>query len=127
MSIIFKAAVLSLVVVANANTSKMRTCVKINSNADFESAINDESNRIILTCPFKLDEDEIIDIQRSDFTVVCSRENVKDKCEFKSGSSHLNINGDSVTFVGFDFLDSRNGAVHIEGKSVSFIDCSFEK
>ena len=109
------------------NATGLRSCMEINSNDDFVNAIQDESKSIIFTCPFQLNENERIDIQRSHFTVVCSRENDDDKCEFQSSSSHLFVNADSVTFVGFDFLDSNDGAVHVEGESVSFIDCKFEK
>lgn len=113
-----------------ANAKELRTCVEINSFSDLETAIENQTSSIVLTCPFVLvDDNNFLDIKRSDFSIVCSRQNANDTCEFRSTSAHLNIpeNVSRVKFIGFKFSNSRFGAVHVKGDGISFIDCMFER
>ena len=113
-----------------SNANELRTCVEINSFSDLETAIQNQNSRIVLTCPFLLEDgDKFLDIERSDVSIVCSRQNANDICEFRSPNAHLNIpeNVTGVKFIGFKFSNSRLGAVHVKGDRVSFIDCSFER
>lgn len=87
---------------------------------------SEKVSNIFLLCPFKATSSRAININRSHITIVCMKENASDVCQFKSKRRHLNLYGDGVTVIGFDFMDSENGAVNIVGRGSSFIDCTFK-
>ena len=122
--------ILTLVSILQLFFSKVtgiRTCSKINTEKDFEDVVNSGSNRIILTCPFLLKDRDVIEITTSNITIACLKEFSSDTCKFNSKSKQLKILGDSVTFLGYEFIKSQEGAVEVLGESPSFIDCSFNE
>ena len=109
---------LSLCAVA---AQECRDIAKIASTLDSETSSN-----VFLFCPFATTNTQAVGIHRSNISIVCKKENPSDVCEFNGSQRHLNIHGDKVTLVGFDFLNSKNGAVNVIGKGITFIDCTFK-
>lgn len=118
---------LSAAYFGTTNVLAIRTCSDVNDFNDLNDAINNVDDNIKLLCPFKNDSKRTIDIVKSDITIVCTKENDNDACQFVGDGRHLNILGDSVTLVGFDFSNSKSGAVQVIGSGASFIDCTFKE
>ncbi len=115
---------LALIYALSSNVTAAQKC------RDIEKIVNilhsETTSSIFLFCPFVSENAKPIGIHRSDVSIVCMKENSSDVCQFKGLQRQLNILGDGVTLIGFDFMNSKNGAVNVAGKSISFIDCSFQ-
>ena len=118
---------LSIAYFGITNAVEIRTCSNVKNFNDINNIINEDDDRIKLICPFKFDTDQTINIDKSGITIVCSKENDYDECQFTGKGRHLNILGDSVTLVGFNFNKSKSGAVQVLGSGASFIDCFFKE
>lgn len=123
------AVLMAVIQFPESNSQKVRTCTDIkNSRNDLENFINNsDNNSIKLICPFTIDSQQSFNIYKSNVSIVCAKENAGDTCLFRGSKRHVNVWGNSVTLIGFDFKNAGNAAVKVAGNSASFIDCSFVK
>ncbi len=106
---------------------KIRSCTAVDSHKSIEKAIKNQDSSIILFCPFQLSNFKTVDITRPNISIVCSKEKNTDKCVINSSWRHFNILADRVTFIGFDFHNSKSAAVRVRGDGTSLIDCTFKE
>lgn len=110
-------------------------CTKIDTFGDIQSTLQAaSSNTAVLLCPFFIVNDSIttttgstaVSLKEKGVKLICAKTNADDKCIIKGTSRHLEIMGDGITVLGFDFIGSKNGAVAVlKGAGTSFIDCNF--
>ena len=103
---------------------------------DLAAAIDIAStDGVVLLCPFSVehngDSSSGLVVNKNRMKLICAKSDPDDKCVINGTARHFDIIADGVTILGFDFIGSNNGAIHIldemDVAGTSIISCNFEE
>lgn len=118
---------------ALASLGRVFGCTEVQTYGEIQSAIDAAESGVVLLCPFSVTHDDAdlnstVTIDKIGTTLICVKNNLKDKCLIEGTGRHFDVDANSATFIGFDFTGSQHGAVNANSTiGTTFMDCNFSQ